>query len=229
MVKKTAKQIYNLLLNKTNIIGRRGVIKFNLADVSMNVKTKDVIGNIIQSWLGEWMKSEKIDFEEPPNSQEFPDFFLNPDNKKEGLLEVKTFDVERGANFDIANFQAYCRSLLKNSYRLDADYLILGYSMNEEGFVKIEKIRLKKIWEISGESQAYPVKVQQKQGMIYNLRPIVWESQSKTAYKCFQTKQEFVKAIEKTLLKYSNTKDVSANWLREVSENYGQHTGKKLI
>jgi len=227
--KKTAKELYDLLVNKNKLVGSNGIISFKLSDVSMNVKTKDVVGNIIQGWIGEWMKNEDITFEEPENSQEFPDFFLNPSNKKSDLLEIKTFDTERGANFDIANFEAYCRSLKEHAYRLDADYLIIGYSMDKFGVVKINNIWLKKIWEISGPSDAYPVKVQQKQNMIYNLRPIVWQSQSATSFKPFKSKKEFVKAIYSTLLIYPKTMNISKNWLNEVSKNYKEHTKINLL
>ena len=128
--KVTTKEIYNLLV-KGKIVGSEGIISFKLAEVSMAIKSKDVVGNVLQGWLAEWMKSKGIIFEEPENSQEFPDFFLDPNDKKNNLLEIKTFDDDRGANFDVANFQAYCRSLKTNAHRLDADYLILSYTMDD--------------------------------------------------------------------------------------------------
>ena len=227
MVKVNAKELHNILIKK-KLIGSKGIISFKLAGVSMTVKTRDVGGNIIQGWIGEWMKGEKIVCEEPENTQEFPDFYLDPEDKKNNLLEIKSFDDNKDANFDVANFQAYCRSLKTNAHRLDADYIIFSYIMDEKGIITIKNIWLKKIWEICGPSEAYPIKTQQKQKVIYNIRPIVWYSTGSSKYKPFRTRKDFVIALYKTLLKYPKTKEESGDWLEEVEENYLEYIGNKL-
>src|SRR6266536_5864671 len=108
-----------------------------------------------------------------PNPQTFPDLYLNPDDEKSNLLEIKSFDFDGKAGFDIANFDAYCNSLLTSSYRLDSDYLIFAYSM-EGTDITISNVWLKKIWEISGSSGKYPIRVQDKKNVIYSIRPIAW-------------------------------------------------------
>jgi len=227
--KINAKELYNLLVKKEKLVEEEGKILFSLKDISIVVMSRAVIGNILQNWLEEYLKKRKIDFGTPKNRQEFPDIYLNTKNSKKDLLEIKAFDLDKGANFDIANFQAYCRSLKENSYRLDADYLILGYRMDEEGNVKIGDIWLKKIWEITGSSGAYPLKIQQKQKVIYNIRPSVWHGKGKSRYPPFKNKRDFVMALYKTLLKYPRTKDESNGWLDEVRLNYKKHTGKELF
>jgi len=222
-----AKRIYDLLI-KEELIGSYGKIKFDLNGIELIVKERNVVGNIIQDWIGEWLKRNGISFEMPDNTQDFPDFFLDVNDKKNNLLEIKSFDFDRSANFDIANFQAYCRSLKTKAYRLDADYLVFGYTMNSKGDIKIENMWLKKIWEISGGSEAYPIKVQQKQGVIYNIRPIAWCAKGGQRYKCFRSKQDFVKALYDTLIKYPRTRGESKDWLKEVIRNYKEHTGKSL-
>jgi hypothetical protein len=42
------------------------------------------------------------------------------------ILQVKSFDWDRGPGFDLANFDSYCNSLLESSYRIDSDYLIFN-------------------------------------------------------------------------------------------------------
>lgn len=52
---------------------------------------------------------------------------------------------------DVANFEAYCRYLKTQAYRLDSDYLIFAYDLTNYEF-KIKKLWLKKVWEITGSS-----------------------------------------------------------------------------
>jgi hypothetical protein len=224
-----AKEIYDILINEDKITEESGKILFSLKDVSIVVMSRDVIGNILQNWFEEWLKKRNIIFGTPKNTQEFPDIHLNTEDRTKDLLEIKAFDLDKGANFDIANFQAYCRSLKENSYRLDADYLIFGYQMDEEGNIKIGQIWLKKIWEIAGSSEAYPLKIQQKQGVIYNIRPSVWYSKGKLKYPAFTSKKDFVMALYGTLLKYPKTKDMSKEWLNEIKINYEKHTMQNLF
>ena len=100
------------------------------------------------------------------NTQEPPDFYIETKNKR---LELKTFDIEAGANFDVANFEAFCSLLEKDATFIDSDYLIFAYSLTN-GILKIKKVFLKKVWEICCGSSNYPVKTQIKRGMIYNIR-----------------------------------------------------------
>lgn len=51
----TAQEIYNKLINEDKILELKGQIKFYLGDVSIIVRQKDVVGNIIQEWLQGWL------------------------------------------------------------------------------------------------------------------------------------------------------------------------------
>lgn len=217
MVYLNANQIYQKLLDE-NILEVSGKITFNLLDVDVEITTRDVIGNILQNWLEEYFKKNNIEFDVPGNSQEFPDFYLKKENGKSDLLEIKTFDTDRGPNFDIANFESYLSSLKEKPYRLNADYLILGYTMDQQGNISISNIWLKKIWEISAPSNAYPVKIQQKRGMIYNLRPCIWFSKN-GQFRPFQNKIEFIEALYQTLKKYPKTSTSADSWLKELKTN----------
>jgi len=217
----SAQDIYTLLL-KQNITDFEGRISFELMGISVDINDKSAIGYLFQEWLARWFVENDIYFRIKPNTQEFPDFLLNPKSDSEGLLEVKVFDGDAGPNFDIANFQAYCRSLKSSSYRIDADYLIFSYTLHE-ATLKITNIWLKKIWEITGPSGAYPIKTQTKQLVIYNIRPVIWFSK-KAQYKAFGTKESFLSALQETLNNYPQTSDESKEWLADVNKDYGSIT-----
>ena len=221
----TAAQIYELLINN-KITESVGSIKFDFLDISVKIKERSAIGDLFQEWFAEWLEINGIDYRTPNNTQEFPDFWLDSQSNKNNLLEVKTFDFNRSANFDVANFEAYCHSIKTKAYRLNADYLIFAYRL-ENGNFKIEKVWLKKIWQITGNSEQYPIKCQIKKGSIYNIRPISWYS-PRAKFKSFNNRLEFVEALHQTLMQYPKTQISSKNWLDTVHQNYLFHTKEKL-
>jgi NgoBV restriction endonuclease len=225
-MKVSALQLFRKLVEEYHLIGQTGIIQFTLKDLTIKIETKDTRGNLIQEWLKEWMKKEKIEFEENTNSQTFPDIYLNVKDKTKGLLEIKTFDFNRGPGFDLANFDSYCNSLLENAHRLDSDYLILAYQMNGSE-ITIKDIWLKKIWELAGASSTYPIKVQEKKKVIYNIRPITWYSE-KSTFKAFTSKEEFISALNETRYQYPKTHHDNAHWLKKVLKNYKDKTGSIL-
>ncbi|MGK7930107.1 MAG: NgoBV family restriction endonuclease [Microcystaceae cyanobacterium] len=221
----TPQEIYNRLI-QDKITESQGEIVFDFLNISVKINEKSAIGDLFQEWLAAWMSSKNIYFRTKPNSQEFPDFLLNPNSDTTDLLEIKTFDSGAVANFDVANFEAYCRSLKTQAYRLDSNYLIFSYNLINYQFT-IKQIWLKKVWEITGRSKDYPIKSQVKQKAIINIRPISWYSK-RAKFSPFTSRREFVLALHKTLLQYSKTKDFSADWLQIVEDNYSEYTGKKL-
>lgn len=221
----SAKELYDMLIND-GILTIEGNIKFKLGSTETIIKTKDTIGNSLQSWLGQWLTDHNIFWFEPANTQEFPDFYLSEENKNEHMMELKTFNNEATPAFDIANFESYCSSLRTKPFRLDADYLILGYTMDTNtGTIRIKNVWLKKIWEISGSSSTYALRTQVKRGMIYNIRPIVWYSNSDSCR--FNSKEEFVKAIYLTLKSYKGD-SFAVDWLKDVKESYKNYYGKEI-
>ncbi len=200
---KTATEIYDMLIHEPWETSP-GKIVINMMGQSVTINDKSIIGYALQNWLAEYLKAHDIYFRVPANSQEFPDYFLS-ESDNDNLLELKTFDADRGAGFDIANFEAYCRSIETKPYRLNADYLVMSYTLRD-GVLKIHKIWLKKIWELTCPSSAYPIKVQQKQNTIYNIRPGKWDSDG-CKYKPFASMTDFVSALHRTMKIYPKTKD----------------------
>jgi NgoBV restriction endonuclease len=222
----TAQELFDKILIESELVGKTGKILFSLNDFSVQINSKDSVGNLIQEWLSQWIYSNEIIFEHNSNSQKFPDIYLNTVDKTKGLLEIKVFDFDRGPGFDLANFDSYCNSLLTHAYRLDSDYLIFAYQMNGPD-ITIKNVWLKKIWEISGGSGGYPIKVQEKKKIIYNLRPITWYS-TRNTFKPFDKIEDFLLALSNTRYQYPQTRGDNGHWLRNVLQNYKLHTGVSL-
>jgi hypothetical protein len=207
------------LLQTSGIKTAKGTIHFDFLDVNVEVSDKSSVGNLLQEWLGSWMKQKNIYFREATNSQIPPDFYLGEDDIN-NLLEVKTFDYDKSPNFDIANFDAYVRSLLSDPYRLDADYLIFGYKL-ESGKISIGDLWLKKVWEITSASGNYDVKTQVKQKVIVNIRPYNFKALDyKGSYPPFKSRKDFIVGLQKTIANYRHDQDAADNWLERVEQQY---------
>lgn len=226
-MKLSGQKLYSKLVDDYKIIGETGVINFSLKNLTISVETKDTVGNLLQEWLKAWLTIEGVEFEENTNSQTFPDFYLDITDRKKGLLEVKTFDWDRGPGFDLANFDSYCNSLLDKAYRIDSDYLIFAYQM-AGSVITIKNVWIKKIWELACPSGTYPIKVQEKKSIIYNLRPSVWYSE-RTKFKPFRSKEEFLSALNETRYQYPQTRHGNGHWLKNIIKNYNEHTGISLL
>jgi len=228
MSKKTkvsARDIYEELVDNFKIKNQIGSVQIKLGNITAKYNGKDAIGDLLQEWIREWMKSKNYYFRTKINTQEFPDFLLDETDNK-GFLEIKTFNADAGPSFDIANFDSYCTSLLTLPERIEADYLILSYKMiNSE--LKINDIWLKKVWEISSPSGPNPVRIQTKRGQVYHLRPCAWYS-SKLTYNPFTNKMDFLKALAETQQNYQQCKPYREDWIKKVKTKYKQNTGTKL-
>jgi hypothetical protein len=218
-------KLFDKLLSDSKILSSSGIITFSLSNVHVIINTTDTVGIILQSWVKQWLINNNIYFSEPENTQKFPDFFLNNSDKKNNILEIKAFNYDRTPAFDIANFESYCSSIAEKAYYLNADYLIFGYDMNSKGRITIKKIWLKKIWEIAGTSERFPLKTQVKRGMIYNIRPSTNFKVGKPS--SFKNKEEFIKAIYGTLIKYKNN-EIASNWLEKITKSYQVYFSQKL-
>jgi NgoBV restriction endonuclease len=209
----------------SNLTTKQGYIEITLAGNTVRVQGKNAIGNLLEEWFEHWLRKENIWFRKN-NGQKFPDFYLDQKSEKRGLLEFKAFNAEQkspnGARqspgFDIANFDAYVDSLKTQAYRLNADYLILGYTF-EEGVLEIKDFWLKKVWQISGAPPKRPIELQAKRGKFYNLRPIKWFAKTKRATPPFASRLEFLTAIRDTLAHRDGT-TYAEEWFHAVNQNY---------
>lgn len=228
MMKVNALKVFEKLLDEDKILEIEGQIKFFLGDVDIIVKQKDVVGNIIQEWLQGWMDKRGINYAVNENTQMPPDFFLNPDNKTEDLLEVKAFNRSASPGFDIADFRMYEEEIIDKPYMLNVDYLIFGYDMSDEGVVTIKDIWLKKVWEITRRMDGWPVNLQVKQGVVHKIRPGVWYSDRPGNIPMFKSLEDFVSAIEETVYQNPKTHEAAANWKKNFVESYKKFYGVQL-
>ncbi len=225
----SAQEIYDRLLNVDHILELEGQIKFILGDVNIIVRQKDVVGNIMQEWLQGWLDARDIEYAPSENTQMPPDFFLNPDDRTKGLLEVKAFNRNGSPGFDIADFRMYASEIQEKPYMLDVDYLIFGYDMRDDGVVTIKDVWLKKVWQITRRMENYPINLQVKEGVIHKIRPGVWYSERVTDYAIFDCLEDFISAIEETTFKEPKLRSsVASTWLAVFQRNYKAWYGEEL-
>ena len=218
-----ADRIFKLLKEDFGLDGATGSVQFKLKDFGIVVEQNNIIGNIIEEWLGKWLNSKNI-FNIHNPGQSSPDFWLNPDNRESDWLEVKSFTGS--PNFDVAAYRSFIKLIIDKPYKLQSKYLLIKYKM-DGGIVTIENCWLKKIWEICCPSKKWPIKVQDKSGVIFNIRPAIWYSE-KTDYSCFESLEHFLAAIEQTIYKYHDTNHLAERWSEDVIKAYKNFYGVEL-
>lgn len=219
----SAEKVYQKLM-QTGIISAKGEVCFELHGIKTIIHNSSIVGNVIQEWLKSFMDKHNIPYRLKPNTQEFPDFLMNEHSDEVDLLEVKCF--KKSPNFDVANLQAYARSLLNKPYRLNANYLIIEY-IDVHGGIVIKNIWLKKVWEICCASERSPLKTQVKQGFPYNIRPATFYSK-RLKYDVFKTRRDFVLALKSVIDVVPSMNNIQKDWYKKVSELYKQQTGHDL-
>ncbi|MDC0183354.1 NgoBV family restriction endonuclease [Nitrosomonadales bacterium] len=208
-----SQKAYKLLVQ--NITSLSGGTIFNLGGHSIQVEKKDGIGGLIEEWFGFWAQKQNLNIFNPNSSQEFPDYFAGKLN--DGYLEIKTFNHDASPAFDVANFDGYCRSLSENPFRLFADYLIFSYEL-DKSVLKIQKIWLKKIWEICSGTGLYPLKTQIKQGVIVNIRPGSFHS-DRNQFPLFTNPRDFTNALYETEYQYNNKTNFKNDFEKKLQEH----------
>lgn len=224
----TAQQVYDKLIHEDHILDLQGQIRFFFGDVDIIVKQKDVVGNIIQEWLQGWFDKRGIEYAPSENTQMPPDFFLNPDDRTTGLLEVKAFNRSASPGFDIADFRMYEEEIINKPYMLDVDYLIFGYDMSDDGIVTVKDLWLKKVWQITRRMDGWAINLQVKQGVVHKIRPGVWYSDRPGNIPMFRCLEDFISAIEETVYQNPKTHNAAATWKRQFLDNYEAHYRVRL-
>lgn len=216
-VENSIQQVWRLL-NEHNLIGQVGQTTFKMANLSIVVTTKDIIGNVIQEWFSKWMQEQGMKVHGGPHTQSWPDFVF-----ADGMhLELKAFDGNASPNFDVANFDAFIRSVLEHPERIDTDHIIFEYCLIGEEIV-IRDIYLKKIWEITGPSDTNILNIQVKQGQPVNIRPKNWRNNKISV---FSNRQNFVETLGQAVQRFRA--DTYPDWYNRVAYAYQNATGNPL-
>lgn len=219
----SAKTVYDKLM-QTGIISAKGETYFELNNIKIVIHDSSIVDNVIQEWLKSFMDTHNISYRLKANTQEFPDFLMSSNSDEVDLLEVKCF--KKSPNFDVANLQSYCRSLLDKPYRLDADYLIIEY-IDVHGGIVVKNIWLKKVWEICCASERSQLKTQVKQGFPYNIRPATFYSK-RSKYQPFKSRLDFVLALKSVIDAIPNMNNIQKDWFKKVSLQYKIQTKNEL-
>lgn len=215
-MKITPKQLFERLNNDFRITEQTGNIQFSLGEVSIVVKHRDVVGNIMQEWLEGWLKKNGIEYLANPNTQMPPDLYLDPEDITHNLLEVKAFNYEATPAFDIADPVAYLQELERHPYMLNSYYIIFGYVMDEStGTVIIKDMWLKYVWEITAPSKKSAMSVG---GNAHKIRPTKWYNQTKRSKKLFESKEDYLSAFIELL--YKQHHDVAENSKDRIIDSY---------
>jgi len=221
-------------LDKSNLKQAKIEILCKIKNIEFEVKNKDIMGNLMQSWLEVFLTENKINWK-PKGSQEYPDFVLDNDE----YLELKCYFKDASPAFDIANFKSLITDLIINPKRLDSDYLIFSYGFDTTKGITIDNYWCKKIWEITKiptsrrKSHTYNlISAQVKRSTIYNLRPFNFSTKPDD---CLPNRLSFIHQLKKTIDAFSSqliTPDTKFkdgdDWFAMVSKKYKEQTKKEL-
>jgi len=206
-------------IEDSGVLGSKVVLKAEINDTKFTLMNKDIMGNVIQSWLEVFLDENSIKWKSQ-GTQKYPDFILENND----YLEVKCFLHDTTPAFDIANFKSFIDSLVIDPKRLNSDYLIFSYSFNDE--IILSSYYCKKVWEITSDMRDGLLKAQVKKGNIYNLRPCNFPKKPKDTYK---TRKKFISKVRDRIKKHTNqliNKDSNCSykdadeWFDLVSENH---------
>lgn len=211
------------LLDEANIKQSVGKIEITFNGFPVKLKQRDTVGNSLQEWLYAFLASRDIYFR-PNQGQTFPDIYFS-EADDEDLCEMKSF--YGSANFDVANYRSYINSIAEKPYRLNSDYIIFRYDMNESGDITILDYWCKKVWEITGPAENYALKCQRKNGQIVNIRPCTWYSEN-AKFSAFGSLEKLLKALYQTQLSVENNTRVVNEWLQKVLDGYNAYFGTNI-
>lgn len=154
----------------TSLIGCKINIGFTITlqngeNHSGEINNCNIVGDCIEYILYPFINKYIPTFEKGPK-QSSPDFL----NSKIWEWELKCFSNTPG--FDISNFNSYISQLEDNLEKkmYKTQYLIFRYNL-KNGIIEITDFKLCNVWEIINYTGKYPISLQCKKGMWYNIRP----------------------------------------------------------
>ena len=127
----------------------------------------NAVGSILEQIIFPVLKNVLPQFERGPK-QKSPDYY----NRKIYEYELKCF--EKSAGFDISAYNAYIEQLaLKNGVCrkiFNTKYLVFKYNLSGCK-IRIQKFWMLNIWNLVSYTGKYPISIQNKRGIWYNIRP----------------------------------------------------------
>jgi hypothetical protein len=166
-----------------SFIGKSFKLEVSFNGVSLPIINPNLVGDLLEDLFYPFYKKTCSDFERGPKQQP-PDFYAGGRTFR---FEQKAFYGSPG--FDISNFTSFVNQLsepggLENKI-FKTKYLVYEYGVNGDDYI-IKKFWLLNIWDLPSYDNKYPISMQVKKGMWYNIRPGVsssWSDKSKTPEK----------------------------------------------
>ena len=124
-------------IESSKVIGSEIIMTVDINGDEFNLLNKDIMGNVIQSWLEVFLNNHSIKWKSK-GTQSYPDFVL--DNNE--YLEVKCVTSPA---FDLATLKVLLIVFL-DPKRLDSDYLVFSYSCRDKMYLSSYFV---KIWELT--------------------------------------------------------------------------------
>ena len=138
-------RIYNNLKSDLDNDKLKGKITISLAGIDCIITGKNGVGNMVEEWFFAWATLNGHKLEKTNKSQKFPDYFVPNSSGNKELLDIKSFNFIEDPGFDAADAYAFADMLLNDISKIDANYIIFGYSLDDKGNLIIENIWCKKI------------------------------------------------------------------------------------
>ena len=199
-----------------SLIGSKIQINFTLTllnneKYTEKINNTNIIGDCMENILFPFIKKNIPTFEKGPK-QKSPDFY-----NKEWDWELKCF--RHNPCFDISNFNSYINQIEKNLEKkmYKTKYLIFRYK-NYDNFVEITDFKLCNVWEIINYTGKYPISLQSKKKMWYNIRPCSFMDMNNNK----KTPELFIKQICKAIMespnKIENRKKIIENIYKQFNK-----------
>jgi hypothetical protein len=220
-----------------------GSIIVNLLGVQHSVTGRDAVGNLIQEWLFSWCAARGFEIIPNPNSQAFPDFFIDNVGNERGQLEIKNFYCHANPAFDVADAYAFIEQLPLNIHKLYADFLVFSYDLDEAGQLCITSANLLKIWDVMGPSPSNHVHCQIRNktcavdnrkpssptnfdttGRIQKFRPCNLRIQGNS----FANATDFLDAAYRLIMGNHDTARLFSNWREQVARAHQAKYGRRI-
>lgn len=157
------------------------------------VSNCNIMGYCMEDILFSIFKEKIPTFEKGPK-QSSPDYW-NRNKKYE--WELKTFTGQQG--FDVSNFLSYIHQLKEDGgverKLFKTKYIILKYTL-VKNYIYIEDYKICNIWNLINFFGKYPLSIQNKKGMWYNIRPCTFtdiSNKSKTPYMFIKNMSKAIK------------------------------------
>jgi len=164
----------------TSFVGKKIRLTGDFFGRSLPIMNPNPVGDLLENIFYPFYKEVCPDFEEGPKQQS-PDFF---GYGQEFQFEQKAFCESPG--FDISNFTSLVHQLSKPGGLVKklfkTKYLVYEYGIDKSAFV-IKNFWMLNIWNLPTYGKTYPISMQVKKKMWYNIRPGTkagWVDSSKT-------------------------------------------------